>query len=103
MSSRIIRGDGRLSKLKISTSVEHSIISGSSQDHGMSVEKEAFEQGYAQGERIGKQMGAKMIETVVKRYDNTTSQLAESHKGLVEAMAEQTVRPALEIALRIVQ
>src|SRR2546425_2648029 len=86
MSSRIIRGDGRLSKLKISSSVEHSIISGSSQEHAMSVEKEAFEQGYAEGERIGKQMGEKMIETVVKRYDNSIAQLAESHKGLVEAM-----------------
>lgn len=101
MSSRIIRGDGRTSMLKISSPGD--IISGSSQDHAMNVEKEAFEQGYAEGERIGKQMGEKMIETVVKRYDHSIAQLAESHKGLVEAMEVQTVRLALEIARKIVQ
>jgi len=69
----------------------------------MNIEKEAFEQGYAEGERIGKQMGEKMIETVVKRYDNSVAQLAESHKQLVESMEEQTVRLALEIARKIVQ
>ena len=69
----------------------------------MSVEKEAFEQGYAEGERIGKQTGEKMIETVVRRYENSLAELAESHKGLVEAMEEQTVRLALEIARKIVQ
>jgi flagellar assembly protein FliH len=101
MSSRIIRGDGRLSTLKISSPGD--IISGSLQSHAMNVEKEAFEQGYAEGEKIGKQMGEKMIETVVKRYDNSIAQLAESHKGLVEAMEVQTVRLALEIARKIVQ
>ena len=101
MSSRIIRGDGRLSTLKISSPGD--IISGSSQDHAMNVEKDAFEKGYAEGERIGKQMGEKMMETVVKRYDNSVANLAESHKGLVEAMEVQTVRLALEIARKIVQ
>jgi flagellar assembly protein FliH len=101
MSSRIIRGDGRLSTLKISSPGD--IIPGSLQSHAMNVEKEAFEQGYAEGEKIGKQMGEKMIETVVKRYDNSIAQLAESHKGLVEAMEVQTVRLALEIARKIVQ
>jgi flagellar assembly protein FliH len=101
MSSRIIRGDGRMSRLKVSSPGD--IISGSSQDHVMNVEKDAFEKGYAEGERIGKQMGEKMIETVVKRYDNSISQLAESHKDLVESMEVQTVRLALEIARKIVQ
>ena len=103
MSSRIIRGDGRMSKLKISAPGDLSGIPGSSQDHVMNVEKEAFEQGYAEGERIGKQMGEKMVETVVKRYDNSIARLAESHIELVKAMEEHTVRLALEIARRIVQ
>jgi flagellar assembly protein FliH len=101
MSSRIIRGDGRLSRLSVSSPGD--MISGSSQDRAMNVEKEAFEQGYAEGERSGKQMGEKMIETVVKRYDHSISQLAESHKDLVESMEVQTVRLALEIARKIVQ
>ncbi|HLH31306.1 MAG TPA: FliH/SctL family protein [Terriglobia bacterium] len=103
MSSRIIRGDSRAQRLKISSPSERSIISAASQEQAMNIEKEAFEQGYAEGERIGKQMGEKMIETVVKRYDNSVAQLAESHKQLVESMEEQTVRLALEIARKIVQ
>jgi len=90
-----------MSNLKISSPGD--VISGGSQDHAMNVEKQAFEQGYAEGERIGKQMGEKMVETVVKRYDNSITQLAESHKGLAEAMEVQTVRLALEIARKIVQ
>ena len=69
----------------------------------MNVEKEAFEQGYAEGERIGKQMGEKMVETIVKRYESSLAELAGSHKGLAEAMEAQTVRLALEIARKIVQ
>src|SRR5205085_11998003 len=102
MSSRMIRGDSRVQKLKVSGPGGGSILGGS-QDHVMDVEKQAFEQGYAEGERIGKQMGEKMVETVVKRYDNGIAKLVEAHKTLVEAMEEQTVRLALEISRKIVQ
>jgi len=102
MSSRIIRGDSRLQKLKVSASSEPSIIGGS-EDHVMDVEKQAFEQGYAEGERIGKQMGEKMVETIVKRYETSIVQLAEEHKALVETVEEHTVYLALEIARKIVQ
>src|SRR5215471_18646627 len=69
MSSRIIRGEGRLQKLKVSAPGGAAILGGS-QEHVMDVEKQAFEQGYAEGERIGKQMGEKMVETVVRRYES---------------------------------
>ena len=103
MSSRIIRGDGRLQQLKVSASNERSIISGRTQEHVLNVEKDAFEQGYAEGERIGKQMGEKIVETVVKRYEHSIAGLAESHKQLVQSMEAQTVQLALEIARKIVQ
>ena len=103
MSSRIIRGDSRLQKLKVSAPGSVNVLGGSKHEHVMDVEKQAFEQGYAEGERIGKQMGEKMVETAVKRYDNGIARLAEAHKTLVEAMEEQTVRLALEISRKIVQ
>src|SRR5215467_14392446 len=103
MSSRIIRGGGRVHKLKISAPSEGSLLAGSSQEHAMNVEKEAFEQGYAEGERIGKQMGEKIVEAVVKRYEQSITGLMQSHKQLAECMEEQTVRLALEIARKIVQ
>src|SRR5438105_7806679 len=102
MSSRIIRGDSRIQKLKVSGPGGVNILGGS-QERVMDVEKQAFEQGYAEGERIGKQMGEKMVETVVKRYDTGIVKLAEAHKTLVEAMEEQTVFLALQIARKIVQ
>ena len=102
MSSRIIRGDTRLQKLKVSGGPETTVIGGS-QEHVMDVEKQAFEQGYAEGERIGKQMGEKMVETIVKRYDTSILNLAEAHKALMESVEEQTVRLALEISRKIVQ
>ncbi len=104
MSSRIIRGYDRVTKLKVSPAPDAAFPGGAgSQDHIMLVEKQAFEQGYAEGERIGKQMGEKMVETIVKRYENAIAELALAHKGMVEAMEEQTVRLALEISRKIVQ
>jgi flagellar assembly protein FliH len=100
MSSRIIRGDGRSQKLKISPSGS---MSGISNDHIMDVEKQAFEQGYAEGERTGKQMGEAMVETVCKRYEKSIAEFVASHKEMAKAMEEQTVRIALEIARKIVQ
>ena len=103
MSSRIIRGSDRVTTLKVSIPGSGAIAAAGSHEHIMNVEKQAFEQGYAEGERIGKQMGAKMVETVVKRYEKSITDLAQSHKNLVEAMAEETVRLALEISRKIVQ
>ena len=103
MSSRIIRGDGRVQKLKgISIPGEAKVLSGS-HEHVMDVEKQAFEQGYAEGERIGKEMGEKMVETIVKRYDHAIARLAETHKALADSMEEEIVRLALAISRKIVQ
>ena len=102
MSFRIIRGAGRVQKLKVSLPGEAKPLSGS-HEHVMDVEKQAFEQGYAEGERIGKEMGEKMVETIVKRYDHAIARLAETHKALADSMEEEIVRLALEISRKIVQ
>jgi flagellar assembly protein FliH len=84
-------------------STKATILTGGSQDHIMDVEKQAFEQGYAEGERIGKQMGETMMETICKRYEKSLTDLAAAQKQMTEAMEEQTVRLALEVARKIVQ
>lgn len=101
MSSKIIRGDGRLQKSKISP--VGAMSNAVSQHHIMDVEKQAFEQGYAEGERIGKQMGEAMVETICKRYEKSIAELAVAHKKMAQAMEEQTVQLSLEIARKIVQ
>src|SRR5262245_34354148 len=102
MSSRIIRA-GKPQKLKVSPATGDVIGGVMSEDHFMDVEKKAFEQGYAEGERIGKQMGEAMLETVCKRYEKGLTDLASAHRNMVQEMEEQTVRLAIEIARKIVQ
>jgi flagellar biosynthesis/type III secretory pathway protein FliH len=101
MSSRIIRGDGR-NRPRISQS-SGGIAVAVPQDHIMDVEKQAFEQGYAEGERIGKQMGEAMVESICRRYEKSLGDLAASHKQMAQTMEEQTVHLALEISRKIVQ
>jgi flagellar assembly protein FliH len=101
MSSRIIRGD-RIATGKVSVAPGN--VSGvTSQEHFMDVEKHAFEQGYVEGERTGKQMGEAMLETICKRYDKGLVDLAIAHGVMVRLMEEETVRMAIEIARKIVQ
>jgi flagellar assembly protein FliH len=69
----------------------------------MDVEKQAFEQGYGEGERIGKQMGEAMVETICRRYEKSIAQLAAAHNQMVQDMEEHTVRLAVAIARKIVQ
>jgi len=104
MSSRIIRGDGRVQPVKISSPAQ-TVRSGigAFQEHFMDVEKQAFEQGYAEGEQIGKQMGEAVIETICKRYEKSLGELATAHKQMSASMEEQTVRLSIEIARKIVQ
>jgi len=102
MSSRIIRGGGRPEKPKAAPPAG-SGFADITQNHIMDVEKQAFEQGYAEGERIGKQMGEAMVDTICRRYEMSLTDLAVSHKAMKLAMEEQTVQFALEIARKIVQ
>ena len=102
MSSRIIRGDGRPHQSKVSVARGIPAAAAMSNDL-MDVEKQAFEQGYAEGERIGKQMGEAMLETICKRYEKSIGDLTAAHKQMAQAMEEQTVRLSLEIARKIVQ
>jgi flagellar assembly protein FliH len=105
MSSRIIRGDDRVQKMKITSPAEGGMAGANllPKDHIMNVEKEAFEQGYREGERVGKQMGERMVEAVVKRYDRSIQEIAAAQRALLEAMEKQTVQLALEISKKVIQ
>ena len=98
MSSRIIRANERVKKLRVSGTGTAAAAFG---EQAMKVEKQAFEQGYAEGERMGKQMGEQMVGTVVKKYDQSISEFAVSHRKLVESMQTEAVRLSLEVARSI--
>ncbi len=105
MSSKIIRGEERMNKLKVRAPLEEADRSagGASQEEIHRIEKQAFEQGYREGERIGKQMGERMIETTVKRYERTVTEMASAHAQVVDGMERKTVELALEIARKVIQ
>ena len=69
----------------------------------MNVEKQAFERGYKEGECIGKQMGERMMENTIKRYERSIQSLASVHRTLADAMEVETVRLSLEVARKIIQ
>lgn len=102
MSSRIVRGDDRIKKVRVSADGSAAAAEFLGQDHAANVEKQAFEQGYQEGERIGKQMGEKMVAAAVQRYDRGVAEIASLHQALRDAMEREAVRLALAVARRIV-
>ena len=105
MSSKIIRGEDRSQKLKIRPAIAESdrTPGPDSQEQLHRIEKQAFEQGYREGELIGKQMGERMIETAVKRYERSVNEMASAHTQVVHTMEMKTVELALEIARKVIQ
>jgi flagellar assembly protein FliH len=106
MSSRIIRVDDRINRITVSSALENGTAAATallSDDHITKIEKEAFEHGYCAGERSGKQMGERMVDAVMKRYDRGIQDIVESHRTLIEAMEKQTVQLALAVSRKLIQ
>ena len=105
MSSRIIRGDERIRKSNVrSIAFETEPTPAAAHENQLrTVEKQAFEQGYREGERVGRQSGEHMIETTARRYETAVVELVKVHTELSRAMETKTVELALEIARKVIQ
>ena len=103
MSSRIVRGDDHRKKSRVSADAGSPVVEVLGRDHAMSVEKDAYEKGYAEGERIGKQMGDRMVAAAVQRYDRAVQEIAALHQTMRATMETEAVRLSLAVARRIVQ
>jgi len=104
MSSRIIRGNEDSRSVRVTAGgmgilAGHDLVS----EEKERAEKLAFEKGYLEGERVGKQMGERMMESTLKRYERSLQQLAETERRLSEAMEGETVRLALQVTRKIIQ
>ena len=103
MSSRIIRGDDYGKKTAI-RSIAFELDPGSRpEDQIHRAEKQAFDKGYREGERAGRQTGEQMIATTVKRYEQTAAELAKAYGEIVRAMETRTAELAIEIARKVIQ
>jgi flagellar assembly protein FliH len=103
MSSRIIRSDDRIRKLKIRADSGLDLGSLVVQDQITNIEKQAFEQGYLEGQRAGKEMGERMVEAAAKRYDRSITDMVTAHQSVLSKMETQTVQLSLEIARKVIQ
>jgi len=104
MSSRIIRGNEDVRNVRVTAGGMampggHDLLS----EEVARAEKQAFEKGYREGERIGKQMAERTIEGAIKRYERSIQQVAETERRLAEAMEAESVRLALQVARKIIQ
>jgi flagellar assembly protein FliH len=67
------------------------------------IEKEAYEIGFAQGQKAGLEVGEKMVESLLKQYSVSLEELNKLRKEVFSSSERQVIRLALEIAKKIVK
>lgn len=73
-------------------------------DHSLAtIEREAFANGYAQGERAGFEAGAERAEAMLRRLASTIDELTTLRRTMINQTERQLVQLALAVARRIVQ
>lgn len=73
------------------------------QARAAAIEREAFAQGYAAGERSGAEAGAQRAEALVRRLSASLDDLANVRRDIALQAEHDLVRLALAVARRIVQ
>jgi len=67
------------------------------------IEKEAYEKGFSEGERAGRETGEKMVEAVLKQYTRTLEELKGLRRNLLTSSEREVVRLSLEVAKKVVK
>ncbi len=65
------------------------------------IEKEAYEKGFAQGERDGLELGQKRLETIIQSVRNLFCEIERQRKEIYEAYEKEMVQLALSIGKKI--
>jgi flagellar assembly protein FliH len=105
MSSRIIRGDDRIRKSDI-RSIAFDVERNAALEHEELLritQQQAYEKGFLDGDRVGRQAGELMVQTTASRYERAIAELIHAHEALQRSMETQTVELALEIARKVIQ
>ena len=74
-----------------------------SQLQAAEIEKEAYERGFNEGQKAGKEVGEKMVEASLKQYALTLEELANLRTQVLSASEREVVTLALEIARKVVK
>ncbi len=67
------------------------------------VERSAFESGFRQGERAGKEIAEKKMETIIRRYGDAIEELGKVKQALYVQVEREIVRLVVEVARKIVR
>jgi flagellar assembly protein FliH len=73
------------------------------QDNAAQIEKEAYERGFGEGEKAGKEIGEKMAESLLKQYTARLVELNELRKQIFINSEREVVRLSLEIAKKVIK
>jgi len=72
-------------------------------DKTHSLEKEAYEKGFAQGERAGMELGEKRFDSVIASFKAAAESLGKSHEALYRTSEQQVVELILAIARAVIK
>lgn len=67
------------------------------------IEKEAYEKGFSEGERAGRETGEEMVGAVLKQYTQTLEELKALRRNLLIGSEREVVRLSLEVAKKVVK
>lgn len=67
------------------------------------IRKRAFEEGYLQGERAGRELGEKAFQPALERLSHSLEELVALKEKLCQQVEKEAVRLSLEIARKIVK
>ncbi len=73
------------------------------QERVMMIEKDAYEKGFMQGERTGKEMAEKRVDAQLKRYASTLDEFARLKGDMLLRVEKDVVKLAVAISKRIIQ
>jgi len=103
MSSRIIRGTVGSKKLNVRSADGAELLDALPAEQIAKLEQRAYDKGFRDGERSGKQAAENVIDETVQRYEKAINELATSYDGVLETLERKTVQLALEISRKIIQ
>ena len=66
------------------------------------LEKSAYENGFAQGEKAGMEIAERKVEVVMKRYAESIMEVGKLRSGLYTQVEREVVKLAIEVAKKIV-
>jgi flagellar assembly protein FliH len=67
------------------------------------IEKQAYERGFSEGEKAGKEVGEKSLEAILKQYARGLDELNNLRKEIFTTSEREVLRLALEIARKVIR